>query len=69
MLILYLLSNMKYLAMEIKKVFLRFAFISAVFCIPNVNFISEIDVSKSLASKKSLNYVQKNSTCLHSQNR
>ena len=46
---LYLQTNMKYLAVKIRK-FLRFAFISAVLCSPNVNFfISEIDILKPLA--------------------
>ena len=47
------------------KKFLRFA----VFCIPNVIISSDIDISKPFASKTSLNFVQKNCTCLHSQNR
>ena len=41
---------MKYLAVKIKK-FLRFAFIYAVFCIPNDIFSSDIDISKLLTSK------------------
>ena len=50
---------MKYLAVKIKT-FLRFEVISAVlFCIPNVTFISDIDISKPLASKKSLNLAKR----------
>ena len=44
---------MRYLDVKIKKV-LRLAFISAVFCIPNITFISEIDISKPISSKSIL---------------